>query len=83
MTREVIKEIENMKMKISDKKIALAEAEYDLQRFISSKLPLYKNLVFNLFWDCPTSPIGGCVYDMDSNMRDDECIYCGEPLERK
>lgn len=36
-------------------------------------------------WDCATSPTGKCAYDMtDLNRhRDDECIFCGAPDERK
>jgi hypothetical protein len=34
-------------------------------------------------WDCEHSPTGKCVYDLHSDMGDDECLYCGEPDERK
>lgn len=34
-------------------------------------------------WECEESPTGQCVYDMDSDMGDDECLYCGGPDERK
>lgn len=34
-------------------------------------------------WDCEKSPVKKCVYDYDSPMRDDDCIYCHNPDERK
>jgi hypothetical protein len=35
-----------------------------------------------LSWDCPTSPIGTCVYNTYKYATDD-CVFCHEPLERK
>lgn len=34
-------------------------------------------------WDCEDSPTGECVYDLTSNMGDDDCLYCHQPNERK
>ena len=34
-------------------------------------------------WDCFNSPVKKCVYNWDSNIGDDECVYCGQPDERK
>lgn len=34
-------------------------------------------------WDCEKSPTKLCWYDWNSDLRDDECIYCGAPDERK
>lgn len=34
-------------------------------------------------WDCVESPTGQCVYDLDSDMGDDDCLYCHGPDERK
>ena len=36
-------------------------------------------------WECPTSPIGLCVYPIDDQGRcnRDGCIYCHGPEERK
>lgn len=34
-------------------------------------------------WECINSPYGVCVYDMQSNMKDDACVICGQPDERK
>lgn len=34
-------------------------------------------------WACDGSPTGLCVYDMSTDERDDECLFCGGPNERK
>jgi hypothetical protein len=34
-------------------------------------------------WECPTSPIGFCIYDVDADECLDDCIYCHDPSERK
>ena len=35
------------------------------------------------YWDCDSSPIGVCVYHKLKDQASDQCIYCGEPHERK
>jgi hypothetical protein len=34
-------------------------------------------------WECPTSPIGFCIYDIDADNGIEDCLYCHEPSERK
>ncbi len=34
-------------------------------------------------WDCPKSPCGLCCYDHYKDPVHDECVYCGQPEERK
>jgi len=34
-------------------------------------------------WDCPTSPIGTCVYDSYTDRAWDDCLFCHDPYERK
>jgi len=34
-------------------------------------------------WDCPTSPIGTCVYDSYQDRAWDSCLFCYQPYERK
>ena len=34
-------------------------------------------------WDCDESPVGLCVYDTYRDQAKDQCIFCGDPLERK
>lgn len=33
--------------------------------------------------ECPTAPLGRCVYDDEQDPAHDECIHCGQPWERK
>jgi|LWDU01.1.fsa_nt_gi hypothetical protein len=34
-------------------------------------------------WVCSTSPTGKCAYDDGSDPAHDQCLYCGDPEERK
>lgn len=34
-------------------------------------------------WWCPTGPNNECEYDWENDPVGDNCIYCGEPEERK
>ena len=34
-------------------------------------------------WDCPKSPCGLCCYDHYKDPVHDNCIFCGQPEERK
>lgn len=34
-------------------------------------------------WDCDGSPVDRCVYDLTSEERDEECLFCYMPNERK
>lgn len=34
-------------------------------------------------WDCKESPVGWCVYNKYKDPALDNCIFCGEPYERK
>lgn len=34
-------------------------------------------------WECQTSPVGFCIYDVDADECMDDCLYCHEPSERK
>ena len=36
------------------------------------------------YWECkPLSPIGVCIYNKGLDPALDQCIYCGNPHERK
>ena len=35
------------------------------------------------FWECKKSPFGYCVYNLNKDPVMDNCLYCGEPYERK
>ena len=34
-------------------------------------------------WHCDDSPIGWCVYNHFDDPAHDNCVFCGEPEERK
>lgn len=34
-------------------------------------------------WPCGESPVQECVYDMNSEEQEEECLFCQLPLERK
>jgi non-ribosomal peptide synthetase component F len=34
-------------------------------------------------WECELSPTGQCVYDLDSDGGDDDCLYCHGPNDRQ
>lgn len=34
-------------------------------------------------WPCTESPVDVCVYHRFKDPASDQCIYCGEPQERK
>jgi len=35
------------------------------------------------YWECPTSPTAKCVYDEAEDGCHDNCLFCGDPEERK
>lgn len=41
----------------------------------------YESIYEGDYWDCHLSPVGYCIYTND--FGEPECIFCGEPEERK
>lgn len=41
----------------------------------------YESIYEGDYWDCHLSPVGHCIYTDD--FGEPECIFCGEPEERK
>jgi hypothetical protein len=41
------------------------------------------NILVKLLWGCPDSPFDGCVYDAINDGACDQCLFCGQPYERK
>ena len=77
-----------IKEKISELIIAKNELENKLENEINS---LIKTVIpdYNLWlhvvgeWDCEESPIGLCLYNRIEDPCLDNCLYCGNPDERK
>lgn len=63
--------------------IVIARRDREWQTVLKSLFPDREHLSSATFWDCPTSPIKHCVYDLDEDPCEDECLYCGDPRERK
>jgi len=42
-----------------------------------------ENIYCPFFWECEKNPFGWCMYDVDEDPVMDNCIFCGEPYERK
>lgn len=42
-----------------------------------------RDLIIPETWECETSPVGVCVYDDTDDPMHDQCLFCGDPEERK
>lgn len=64
-----------------------AEAELrDLSRdLVLHALPddIRKGAIETGSWECPTSPLQVCAYDVDNDPACDDCLFCHDPDERK
>jgi hypothetical protein len=47
------------------------------------KLPATMDEDWNIKWICGSTANSHCVYDDEVDPAHDECVYCGEPQERK
>lgn len=52
------------------------------ESLLISSLPIEEDLYDGDDWHCELSPIGRCVYKIDSSG-ESVCVFCGEPEERK
>lgn len=44
---------------------------------------VYEWYPVSTFWECKKSPIGCCMYNDNEYRPHDNCLFCGEPEERK
>jgi hypothetical protein len=65
------------------KKVIFEQQIYKLERQIQEELE--KELPDHSIgtWRCNKSPIGKCIYNNEEDPCQDNCIYCGQPDERK
>lgn len=63
--------------------IVIARRDREWKLVLKSLFPEREHLSSATSWKCETSPIGHCVYDLDEDPCEDECLYCGDPRERK
>lgn len=47
-----------------------------------AQVPTVEDLIFG-GWSCPASPTGHCMYDDHNDTCHDNCLFCGDPEERK
>lgn len=52
------------------------------ERLLIDSLPIEEDLYDGDEWDCELSPMGRCIYKIDSSG-ESVCVFCGEPEERK
>ena len=78
----------NLKQQIRDAAFAaimptLESLGRELNRPLLNEEPLDpRDFVFG-DWECADSPTGQCIYDIEGYNSFDECIFCGDPEERK
>lgn len=62
---------------------AVLDAEIVYHKIVAEQVLVpYSSIAFS-GWDCPTSPIGTCIYNREQDPSMDYCIFCEDPLERK
>lgn len=52
------------------------------EHLLISSLPIEDTLYDGEYWKCNLSPVGRCIYKIDSSG-ESVCVFCGEPEERK
>jgi len=49
----------------------------------TGRAPHPNSLYISIFWECEGSPTGYCAYDKSKDPAMDQCLFCGNPHERK
>lgn len=64
---------------------AIQDIEFLKSRIVRNVFPEFDWMyqVISREWECSTSPVGYCVYDIVEDPAHDDCLFCGEPEERK
>jgi len=61
----------------------LDERQYELREALAKMFGVEVSCIELGSWACETSPTGQCVYDCIKDPALDECLFCGQPDERK
>jgi hypothetical protein len=64
---------------------AIEEIEYQKRKIIKNVFPEF-DWTYQLtswHWKCEESPANMCIYDLVEDRARDNCIFCGQPEERK
>lgn len=79
-------EPKSLKDQLEDAKVEQAYAEFIASKKERKVKELQRQLVGDVVdigsWDCDDSPIGVCCYEPEDDCQDN-CVYCGQPDERK
>lgn len=65
--------------------VAKEEIAYLESRIVKQVFPEFDWMyqVITREWKCDNSPVGYCVYDIIEDPAHDDCLFCGQPEERK
>lgn len=77
-----------LKDAIAFRREKIAQLEYEIGRIAEPYLPdapmfMAISPQHTVMWDCPESPFGLCAYHQVDDPAMDNCVFCGQPLERK
>jgi len=76
---------DNVQDIFADCDLAIAEIEFLKSKIVRNVFPEFDWMyqVISNEWECSTSPVGYCVYDIVEDPAHDDCIFCHDPEERK
>lgn len=74
------KELEDLEYELGELQEEICRKRLDL---IFDETGLQESEIYIGDWDCDSSPIGFCVYDIVEDQSCDSCVFCGLPYERK
>ena len=82
--KEELKKIKIEYRELEQKLRNLEERAYVIKcKVVATKANISPDLVFIGDWECSKSPIGVCAYNDWVDPYHDNCLFCGEPDERK
>lgn len=99
LRKDFIDEIKNWSLDEAKTSLAGLDTQIGLLNFFQAQLkrhindiyvaqvkqdhPTAQQAVVGEYWNCTDSPFGKCAYDPEQDTGHDQCLYCGEPEERK
>lgn len=80
--QEFLTEFDRLRSEIHDTELRL---EKDIKQLVNTLKPEVEYPTVTFTWRCTdlTNPVGFCVYDDEQDPANDECLFCGDPEERK
>jgi len=70
---------------INECTMALEQIEHQRKKLVGALWSDYHSMThaMDFYWECKDSPFGWCAYDHWEDQAHDQCIFCGDPSERK